>query len=108
MLARRAPLSHRFTRPAPGVADRSPKSADARLAVMIDTGTLADAAQVGVVLVDLQTGRAVAQHAERVATDKAPTADARGLRAAFGNRSSTTSTATAARIRSPGPGCAPC
>lgn len=60
------------------------KSAGARLAVLIDTGTLADATQVGVVLVDLQTGRAVVQHAERVATDKAPAADARGLRAASG------------------------
>ena len=60
------------------------RSAGAPLAILVDAGTLADATQVAVVLLDLESGRAVAQHAERVAADASPAAVARGVRAVFG------------------------
>ena len=40
MLARRAPLSHRFTRPAPGVADRSQGWRDAAVMAVEQAMTL--------------------------------------------------------------------
>ena len=56
----------------------------APLALLLDAGLLAESAQVGVVLVELETGRAVAQHAERVPPALATAALARGVRAVFG------------------------
>ena len=60
------------------------KATGAPLALLLDSGTLADATQVGVVLVELGAGRAIAQHAERVAPAGAAAAVARGVRAVFG------------------------
>ncbi len=78
------------------------KATGAPLALLLDTGTLADATQVGVVLVELETGRAVAQHAERVAAANANAAVARGVRAVLGKPDAGDATAESAAAANAG------
>jgi hypothetical protein len=72
------------------------RGAGAPLVLLVDTGTLGDGLQVGVVLVDLESGRAVAQAAERVAAKAAAPAAARCVRAALGKADAADAAAKAA------------